>query len=219
MIKYVLFASLALNLFFVAFFAIRKFRYYFPGKILHYEYSSARDHLFEVMPRRDNSIIFVGDSQTQFFPLDELFTDNILNRGISGDVSGGVLNRLEEITRRKPAKLFIQVGINDITRSIPLSIITQNYAAILQQVKNQSPATKIYVQSLLPYGPRYTKVRELNTLLKDLALGEKVTYIDLYSPFVENNRLGSPYDCGDGLHLSGEGYLLWRDIVSSYVAE
>jgi lysophospholipase L1-like esterase len=219
MIRYLLFASLAFNLFLVTFFAIRKFKYFFPGKILNYEYSAARNHLFEVMPHRDKAIIFVGDSQTQFFPLDELFQGNILNRGISGDVSGGVLNRLEEITRRKPTKLFIQVGINDISRSVPVSTITQNYTAILQQVKNQSPVTKIYVQSVLPYGPSNKKVQELNPLLKELAIREKVTYIDLYSPFVENNRLRSTYDCGDGLHLSGEGYLLWRDIVSSYVAE
>jgi hexosaminidase len=219
MIRYFLFVSLAFNICLVVFFAVRKFRYYFPGKILAYEYPQARNRLFQVMPQRDKAIIFAGDSQTQLFPLDELFDSRILNRGISGDISGGVLNRLEEITQRKPAKLFIQVGINDLRRNLPLPVVTQNYLAIIQQVKEQSPGTRIYVQSVLPHAPRHQQVLELNSRLKDIALHENVTYVDLYSPFADHTRLHSTYDCGDGLHLSAEGYLLWRDIVSSYVSE
>mgnify|MGYP006140392103 FL=1 len=50
---------------------------------------------FEALPEKKNAIVFLGNSITEVGQWSELFTDpNIINRGISGDVTYGVLNRL-----------------------------------------------------------------------------------------------------------------------------
>ncbi len=51
-----------------------------------------------------------------------------------------------------------------------------------------------------------------------LASQENVTYIDLYSHFVEpvTGKMRTEYS-NDGLHLLGKGYKLWVEIIRPYV--
>ena len=65
---------------------------------------------------------------------------------------------------------------------------------------------------------RWQVVKQINDLLKPLAEKGRVTYIDLYSHFVDGaTGKMNPQYTNDGLHLLGKGYLLWRDIVKPYV--
>ena len=129
--------------------------------------------MFRTAPVSTGAIIFVGNSITEGGNWSELFPGkNILNRGIGGDISEGVLKRLDEIIRHQPSKLFICIGTNDLAKGVEQAIIIQNYRTILQTVKAQSPATKIYVQSVLPvgknviYGHSNEKIIPLNTEIK-----------------------------------------------------
>ena len=56
-----------------------------------------------------NSIIEAGENWNEKFGV-----DNIVNRGISGDFTEGILVRLDEIIYYKPLAVFILIGINDI---------------------------------------------------------------------------------------------------------
>jgi hexosaminidase len=191
-------------------------------------YYLGRDQVFKTLPNDSNSIIFLGNSLTQMFELSELFRDlRIKNRGIMGDISRGALRRLAEITNRKPAKIFIEIGINDLLNGYPFDSIEQNYKDIVGRIKKDSPGTKIYLQSLFPTNkrpanqalPLPSAIRALNRFLHDVAAKQRITYIDLYSPFSRNDSLNPTYDCGDGVHFSGEGYREWRDLVKRYVDE
>ena len=55
---------------------------------------------FRTLPITKNDIIFVGNSISDGAEWSELFSNSqIKNRGISGDFSAGVLNRIDEISR------------------------------------------------------------------------------------------------------------------------
>src|SRR5471032_746544 len=109
---------------------------------------------FEAEPVVPGRIIFFGNSITQGGDWAKLTGDStVLNRGIGGDVTFGLLHRLHDITVRQPAKLFILIGINDISRDIPDAVIAANYRAIVSGVQSASPKTIMYVQSILPVNP------------------------------------------------------------------
>ena len=60
-------------------------------------------------------------------------------------------------------------------------------------------------------------VVEANLLLEQVARRQGVTWINLYPLFAdENGRLRSELT-NDGLHLMGEGYLIWRDAIRPYI--
>lgn len=190
-----------------------------------------RATLFEELPIREGDIVFLGNSITNGCEWSELFeNERVKNRGISGDVSMGVYERLDPITKGKPAKIFLLIGINDVSKGTPTDTIVTRIGLIVQKIKEDSPRTKIYLQSVLPvndcYGmfeghtSRWQTVEQINGLLESLAKEEQVEYIDLYSHFEEpgTGKMNPAYT-NDGLHLLGKGYLLWRDIVRPYIRE
>lgn len=180
--------------------------------------------MFEQMPTPKNVIIWLGDSITDGGEWSELFPNyNTMNRGISADNTFGILYRLHEIIRRKPKKLFILIGINDIGRNIPDEVIVKNYRKIIDSIRLQSPATAIYIQSILPTNNNFTDFKNhqnktehvlfVNTALKKLCTEKKITYVNLYDSFIDaEGKLDKRYT-NDGLHLTGEGYLKWKEVL------
>src|SRR5438094_352229 len=105
---------------------------------------------FRSLPQTKGDIIFIGNSITDGGEWSELFNDlKVKNRGISGDVTAGVLNRIDEVAQRKPAKVFLLIGINDLARSISPDSVVKNILLIASYLKQQTPSTQLFVQSIL----------------------------------------------------------------------
>ncbi len=178
-----------------------------------------RNEVFEKLPNDANEVIMLGSSLTQNFEWHEIFGSvNIKNRGINSDITKGVLQRLDEIVESNPKKIFIEIGINDIRRNYSTDSIFSNYVKIIKTIKQKSPKTKIYVQSVLPSTKEFnSKIINLNKRLKDYCDNNNLIFIDLYSAFVSGQILNPKYDCGDNLHLSGSGYLEWCGLIKNYI--
>lgn len=184
---------------------------------------------YDILSNKQNSIIFFGDSLTQFGQWNELLSNkNIVNRGIENDTTDGLLDRITEVTKTKPQKVFIMIGINDLIVGNSTDKIMTNYKDIVNNIKENSPNTKIYIESVLPidekmYEKNYPNQRKLNannikeidTKLKKI---KGITYIDLYSNFILNNKLDNKYTV-DGIHLNGQGYLIWERTIQKYINE
>ena len=97
-------------------------------------YYHQRATLFTLLPKTKDDIIFIGNSITDGGEWSEMFNDlRIKNRGISSDISAAVLNRIAEVAKRKPAKVFLMLGVNDLARGIStdsVMIYTINFRAI-----------------------------------------------------------------------------------------
>jgi lysophospholipase L1-like esterase len=180
--------------------------------------------LFKSYPNSAKDIIFLGNSITAGADWMELLgRTDVRNRGISGDITFGILERLSEITEGKPARVFILIGINDISRNVPDSFIIDNYRKIIQRIKSQSPKTKIYFHTLMPVNNEFAQFKNhynkdehilyVNEELKKLAVKEKITLIDLYPHFLDSvKKLDKKYTI-DGLHLNAEGYKVWANVL------
>ena len=187
-----------------------------------------RASLFSKLTITPKDIVFIGNSITNGAEWNELFPrKRVKNRGISGDTSEGMYDRLDALVKGRPAKIFILVGINDISRGIEVETIVQNMKRIVEKIQNESPKTKIYIQSILPVNTDFGMfkghmkpelIKEINQSYQNIAQEYKVNYIDLYSHFLEEetDKMDKKYT-NDGLHLLGEGYLLWREIVKPYL--
>ena len=182
---------------------------------------------FETLPKSKSDVVFLGDSITDCCEWQELFRGiSIKNRGISGDTTNGILNRLDEVVQSNPKKVFIMIGINDINQGRNVPDIFQNYRIILKKIKEETPITKVFVQSLLPVNnqlfPNYQtnhKVIQLNTKIKVLAQEWSFQYIDLFPAFLDNDKDNglNPHYTTDGLHLNGQGYLVWKEMIEEDV--
>lgn len=171
---------------------------------------------FEAFPLVPDDIVFLGDSITEGGPWEELFPDlRVRNRGIGGDTSDGVLARLEQITRATPAKVFLLIGTNDLQRGASEAEIVADITEILDRLKQETPDTEVYLQSVLPRAPSYrAAVEALNARLAEVALERGSAWVDLYPAFLDPETGGIRAELSnDELHLLGPGYALWREQI------
>lgn len=168
--------------------------------------------------KMDRVTVFIGDSLTELFDLSVFHDSTIINRGICGDFSYGVLQRVDEIARHNPSKIFIEIGINDIREEVPLSKTISNYESIVNYLRQKLPDAKIFIQSDLPTSDQCVndRVLELNRLLIELSRNYKVEYIDLHSHFVREQSI-NPALTTDGVHLNESGYQIWYDVIRKHV--
>jgi len=188
--------------------------------------------VFESLPdEEEGEIIFLGNSITAGGHWSELFNDlKVKNRGISGDVTAGILFRLNEVVDRKPAKIFLLIGINDLARGIPIDTICSNIEKIIDIVRIKAPGTSLFIQSVLPVndaiGGRFKShvnksgdIISVNNRLLRMAEDHGLSYVDLYTNFVNSaGKLDTIYT-NDGLHINGAGYQLWKSMVFDLVYE
>tara|TARA_R110002012_G_scaffold38661_3_gene107343 strand:+ start:49073 stop:49771 length:699 start_codon:yes stop_codon:yes gene_type:complete len=183
---------------------------------------------FRMFPNSSLDIIFLGNSITAGTQWNELLDmDNAVNRGISGDTTFGVLERLDEITEGKPAKIFILLGINDLARNIPNDIILRNYKGIIDRIRKESPSTQIYVQTILPVNGNFKRfvnhynkaasIAKVNRGLRTMTEQKQVHLIDLHTHFLDDHgRLDIQYT-NDGLHLTAKGYRMWEELLQPFL--
>lgn len=178
---------------------------------------------FKNEPISKKDYVFLGNSITAGGNWSALLNlPNAKNRGISGDITFGVLDRLDEIIEGKPAKLFILIGINDVSRNIPDSLILRNYKEMISRVRKGSKKTQIYFNTLLPVNKSFAKFNNhygkdhhilwLNQEIKKLA-AKNVTIIDLYPVFSDENKVLRAELTKDGLHLLPAGYKVWAEFL------
>lgn len=176
---------------------------------------------FKVLEVNSNNIVFLGNSITNMHEWWEAFDNhNIINRGNSGAVSDELLANLESIATGKPAKVFLMIGTNDLgTAGINTTEhVVGNAAKIIDRLQKESPATEIYVQSILPSqsGSRTLPLLSAtNDALKALCAEKNVTYIDLWDDLMGITS-GTALSL-DGLHLKATGYKIWCEKIAPYV--
>lgn len=170
--------------------------------------------------------VFVGNSITEGGNWKKLLKDSTaINRGISGDNTFGMLARTNEIIKLKPAKLFILIGTNDLSKNIPDEAIIENIFNFISKIKSASPNTKIFVQSILPVNETVEKFPQqfnngshiliINDQLSRYAERMRYTYVDLYGKFLDKQGRLDPLLTYDGLHLNASGYQRWVEVLKT----
>lgn len=105
---------------------------------------------FEKMCDQDKTII-IGDSMVAYFNLNTFgLVDQMINQGIAGDTTLGVLDRLYLITKLNPKKVIVSVGSNDmILTDLTLDETVKNILTIKKEIESNAK-TKVYIMSLTP---------------------------------------------------------------------
>lgn len=175
--------------------------------------------------------VLAGDSLSLWFPPELLPQERSwLNQGISGETTAGLLNRLDLFDETQPEIIFVMIGINDLIRGVKDETILANQRQIIHYLRRVHPQAQIVVQSILPHGGEKltwegrdrllaipnNRIREINRQLEAIARKEGASYLNLFPLFVDGNGNLQPNLSTDGLHLSQEGYLVWRSALQVF---
>lgn len=183
------------------------------------QFNLVKNSIYQDLPIAKDDIVFIGTSLTECFPLGEFFNDpRIKNRGIQGNDSRHIVQRVKCIIEGHPAKLFLEMGVNDLLDGILENELLSNFSKVIDLAnKNDVP---IIVCSMLPYGMRYGSnnpvVRDVNKHLLDICNTKGCRYIDMFSSVVKNGGLDSTLTV-DGIHLNYKGYCIWKAGIDKYI--
>ncbi len=176
---------------------------------------------FNRYPVKPGDIVFLGDSITDGARWDELFPGlPVKNRGINANLTTNVLERMDNVVDGHPKAIFILIGTNDLPwfeRRHDEQIL-ETYEAILRRIKEGSPETSVFVQSILPREKsKAARIKRLNGELKKLAMRYGYVYIDLFPHFATPEGALRPELTNDSLHLLSVGYAVWVEVLKPYI--
>ena len=178
---------------------------------------------FEVLSTKHVAVVFVGDSITEGGLWSEWLPGvDVINRGISGNTTQDILDRMPHIVSVRPDKLFLMIGVNDLNKRLVAAVALRNYTALFDLIDAQLPNTEVYIQSVLPVNAVWpliynTHIPTLNAALARHADERGYRYIDLHSVFADAEGALKPDLSNDGIHLLAPGYRLWRSQIIEFL--
>lgn len=169
---------------------------------------------------RNRLTVIVGDSLALWMPPEALPQNRFwLNQSISGETTSHMLRRLHYFANARPDTIHIMAGINDLKQGASEDSVVRNLQQMVRQLRQQHPQAQIVVHSILP--TRWEslpsdRIQRVNGRLAQLAHQPGVSFVDLQTSFADNQGQLRRELTTDGLHLSRQGYAVWRTALVSY---
>lgn len=161
--------------------------------------------------------VVLGDSLTNGGAWSQNFPNEVVvNQGVSGDTTEGMLTRLDAVQAVKPGKILVMAGINDLLRGKTVQQTLANYAQILSRLDDGGK--RIVIQSTLYVRPPANvlvndAVRALDEgLLTLCTANRRCTYLDVNQVLAPGGFLIADF-ATDGLHLNQPGYEAWFKLL------
>ena len=185
--------------------------------------------------------LFTGSSLMEQFPVNELLMTNgmhqiVYNRGIGGFTTTDMLANMNDmIFDVKPARIFINIGTNDIgAPEYELEKMIQNYENILCQIKERLPEAEVFVMAYYPVNEVDVDIDEnlrkfffmtrtneniniANQAVEKLAEKLGYRFINVNEGLAdENGRLKKEYTI-EGVHMYANGYRVILNNLKKYL--
>lgn len=180
----------------------------------------------------DENIVFFGDSITSGYKIEEFYPkNNVINSGTSGDTTENLLERMNDVYKYNPSKVFILIGINDLNRGKSIDEILDNIQRIVNNIKTNRKYTNIYIESVYPINRNVFEdkdysfnndisndtIKELNDRLSNLCKENSIQYVDVYNNLIDSEgNLKEDYT-REGLHLTDLGYFKVTSSLVKYI--
>ncbi len=174
----------------------------------------------------EDRVVFMGDSITQGWKLDEAFPGKpYVNRGISGQTTPQMLVRFrQDVIDLKPKVVVILAGTNDIagnTGPMTLEQTEGNLASMAELAA--ANGIRVVLCSVLPafdyhWAPGLTpapKIAQVNAWLREYAAQKGYVYVDFYSA-MKDDRGGLPTTLSrDGVHPLPAGFAVMSPLAEA----
>jgi len=162
--------------------------------------------------------VFLGDSITEGLSFHDVLKEGNVLAG-AGKTTEFALEDIDELTRRNPKQIFIQLGSDDILwpTENPKAYSINNYTKLIAQIKEKLPQAKLTLLTVTPVTaeaekqePRYKHINDYNQGIKELAEKESIAFVDL-APIFSSGSDGL-YDA-DGIHFKPAFYSKLLDLL------
>ena len=187
-------------------------------------------------PASHYHVVFIGDSITDYWKLNDYFPDKsyvVINRGIDGQSTQQMLVRFrQDVIDLHPEVLVVLTGTNDIagvTGRTRNEDIEANYASMAELARLHH--IRVVFASLLPANNYSEDAKEsfaarpperimaLNQWLKEYCAKNGFVYLDYFSALVDDKGMMKRSLSDDGLHPNAAGYKIMAPLAEKAIAQ
>lgn len=193
-----------------------------PASLCHYADANAQ------LPRNvKGRVVFIGDSITEGWAkaAPNLFSGEVIDRGISGQNSSQVLARFRaDVVGLRPAAVHIMVGLNDINLPSGTVLTRDNIASMVDIAKANgitvvlasiTPSDRFWpLPELRPAG----EIRALNAWLKTFSVSQHIKFVDYYTALASVTGGFRPGLSNEGMHPNARGYGIMTPIAKQAIS-
>ena len=174
-----------------------------------------------------DAVVFLGDSITQLWKsqAQDFPGLKVVNRGISGDTTRGVLYRMDaDVLSLDPKAIVLLIGTNDIGAGADPADAAYNIKTILTRIRKKYPRIPIIVCEVMPSSEKQhrpaAKIEELNQLIKkDVRWHSHVYLCDTWSIYAQPDGDAPKAIFPDLLHPNATGYAQWTAALKPIFAK
>jgi len=168
------------------------------------------------------AVVFAGDSLIAGYNVRAAFPDlPVVNRGIGGDVTRGLLFRFkEDVVDLNPQAVVLCIGTNDLSCHANPGVALSNITEMISQLTEANPKQPIVLISLPPRDVVDAPLKEgalqkFNDGLRELAEGkENIAVVDVFTPLADDAGKPKPelFDARK-IHPNADGYAKWTELI------
>ncbi|MGB0409105.1 MAG: GDSL-type esterase/lipase family protein [Opitutales bacterium] len=148
-----------------------------------------------------------------------------LNLGFSGDRTENVLWRLREgaMDGLDPKLTILLIGTNNTGyRMDPAADTAAGIRAILDEVRNRAPNSKLLLLAIFPRGtnaadPVWRRNQAVNERIAEYADGERIHFLDINDSFTTGDAAMRTDLLPDYVHPNASGYEVWAERMQATV--
>jgi lysophospholipase L1-like esterase len=172
---------------------------------------------------KPHRVLFFGDSITERWNVPlwgaqpvwqaNMEPRGVLNAGVSGDRTEHLRWRLNNgnLAGPPPKGIVLLIGTNDLGHGRPPAEAAEGIRAVLIQLRQKMPETRILLLGLWPRGagpddPLRQAAAQVNQLIRTCADDKAVVYADIGNVLLDVHGVLSKELSPDYLHFSGAGY-------------
>jgi lysophospholipase L1-like esterase len=158
-------------------------------------------------------------------------TSRLVNLCVSGATTADVLrSQVARVAEARPTLITLGIGINDVTRNLPVEQFGRNYEQVIVALKEKAPDAAIVVTgmpdiSFAPAVPEFLRdearrrIVAYNERVRDIAAHHQLRFIDAYEKSHQLIPQHPEFFSPDNFHPSDEGYELWAVLMWPTIKE
>ena len=141
-------------------------------------------------------------------------------------VKGQQMTAVEALSQGSYGKVYLMLGVNELGWYNDKRY-EDNYAQLIDLVKQAQPGAQIYLQTLIPVSAEKSassyvnnpQILVYNEIITRLVQEKGAYLVDVWSEFVEEDGALNPEGSVDGVHLTKQYYVRWLDYLKTHTAQ
>lgn len=178
-------------------------------------------------PPPQQGIVFTGSSSVRFWETlaDDFPGRPVLNRGFGGSQLADITQHFQElILKYNPRQVVVYSGDNDIAAGLPAEKVFQAFKKLAERMQHDLPNTGLVYIAIKPSPSRldlYPQMQAVNTKIRTYCQTDpQFRFVEVGAAMLDANGQPRPeLYREDGLHMTPDGYALWKQLVEPYLVK